>query len=107
MSSYLDRTQTLLGKEKLERIQNTRIMIIGLGGVGGTALSSLYRSGFRHFVLADNDKVDASNLNRQIMYSTEDVGKLKTEVCKDKLTKICGDIDVKTIQLYVDETNAS
>ena len=106
MASYLDRTETLLGKEKLEHIQKARIMVIGLGGVGGTALSALYRSGFRHFVLVDNDKVDPSNLNRQIMYSSYDVGKLKTDVCKTKLTEFCGEIDVKTINLYVDEENA-
>ena len=106
MTSYLDRTETLLGKEKLERIQKTKIMVIGLGGVGGTALSALYRSGFRHFVLVDNDKVDPSNLNRQIMYSNNDVGKLKTDVCKTKITEFCGEIDVKTINLYVDEVNA-
>lgn len=106
MASYLDRTEILLGKEKLERIQKARIMVIGLGGVGGTALSALYRSGFRHFVLVDNDKVDPSNLNRQIMYSNNDVGKLKTDVCKTKLTEFCGEIDVKTINLYVDEVNA-
>lgn len=105
MASYLDRTETLLGKEKLERIQKARIMVIGLGGVGGTALSALYRSGFRHFVLVDNDKVDPSNLNRQIMYSNNDVGKLKTDVCKSKLTEFCGEIDVKTVNLYVDEIN--
>lgn len=106
MASYLDRTEILLGKEKLERIQKARIMVIGLGGVGGTALSALYRSGFRHFVLVDNDKVDPSNLNRQIMYSNNDVGKLKTDVCKTKLAEFCGEIDVKTINLYVDEVNA-
>lgn len=106
MASYLDRTETLLGKEKLERIQKARIMVIGLGGVGGTALSALYRSGFRHFVLVDNDKVDPSNLNRQIMYSNNDIGKLKTDVCKAKLTEFCGEIDVKTVNLYVDEVNA-
>ena len=106
MDSYLDRTETLLGKEKLERIQKVRIMVIGLGGVGGTALSALYRSGFRHFVLIDNDKVDPSNLNRQIMYSNNDIGKLKTDVCKTKLFEFCGEIDVKTVNLYVDEVNA-
>ena len=107
MSSYLDRTEVLLGKEKLDRVIKARIMIIGLGGVGGTALSALYRSGFRHFVLVDNDVVDSTNLNRQIMYETDDIGKKKTDVCKDKLTKFCGEIDVKTIDLYVDESNAS
>ena len=106
MANYLDRKITLLGKESVDKIQNTKIMIIGLGGVGGTVLSALYRSGFRHFVLVDNDKVDPSNLNRQIMYSSNDVGKLKTDVCKTKLTEFCGEIDVKTVNLSVDEVNA-
>ena len=106
MSSYLDRTQLLLGTEKLQRIQNVKIMVIGLGGVGGTALNALYRSGFRHFILVDNDVVDESNLNRQIMYSRSDIGKLKTEVCKARLTEFCGDIDAKTINCYVDYDNA-
>ena len=106
MASYLDRTKTLVGEEKLQRLQNARVMIIGLGGVGGTVLSALYRSGVRHFVLVDNDKVDASNLNRQIMYSSNDVGELKIKVCKRKLTEFCGEIDVKTREIYVDETNA-
>lgn len=105
MASYLDRTRTLLGKEKLERIQNAQVMIIGLGGVGGTALSALYRSGVRHFVLVDNDKVDETNLNRQIMYTSTDVGELKTKVSERKLTVFCGEIDVKTYEIYVDETN--
>ncbi len=101
MASYLDRTRTLLGKEKLERIQNARVMIIGLGGVGGTALSALYRSGVRHFVLVDHDKVDETNLNRQIMYSSKDVGELKTKVSERKLTEFCGEIDVKTHEINV------
>lgn len=107
MANYLDRTITLLGKESVDKIQNAKIMIIGLGGVGGTALSALYRSGFKHFVLVDNDRVDPSNLNRQIMYSSNDIGKLKTEVCKSKISEFCSDIDVKTAELYVDETNVN
>ena len=105
MASYLDRTITLLGEDKIRRIQEMRVMVIGLGGVGGTALAALYRSGFRHFVLVDNDVVDPSNLNRQIMYDSVDIGKAKTQVCKSKLLRFCGEIDVETIDLYVDEEN--
>lgn len=105
MHNYLSRTETLLGRENLSKLQDKTIMIIGLGGVGGTALSALYRSGFKHFVLVDNDCVEPSNLNRQIMYEQNDIGKLKTDVCKAKLTTFCGDISVKTINLYVDKNN--
>lgn len=105
MDNFLTRTEALLGKEKLINMQDKKIMIIGLGGVGGTALSALYRSGFKHFVLVDNDCVEPTNLNRQIMYDENDLGKLKTDVCKTKLTKFCGEIDVKTVDLYVDGKN--
>lgn len=105
MSNYIDRTLSLIGKEQFERNTKKHILIIGLGGVGGTALETLYRSGFMKFTLVDSDIVDETNLNRQIMYSRVDVGSYKTDVCKSKIFEFCKDIDVKTINIHVDETN--
>lgn len=105
MSSYIDRTISLIGKEQFERNAKKHILIIGLGGVGGTALEVLYRSGFMNFTIVDSDVVDETNLNRQIMYSKVDVGSYKTAVCKSKIYEFCSDIDVKTINIHVDETN--
>lgn len=105
MSNYLERTLSVLGKDKVQRISEMTILVVGLGGVGGTALEALYRSGFRHFVLVDSDVVDETNLNRQIMYSSSDIGKKKIDVCKNKLLSFCGEIDVKTMDLFVDNEN--
>ena len=103
MSTYLDRSIELLGEEKISSFKDKTILIIGLGGVGGTALCALYRSGFKNFILVDHDVVDPSNLNRQIMYNTSDIGKAKVNVCKEKIEAFSSDINVETHQLFIDE----
>ena len=101
MSDYLERSKQLLGEEKIASLADKRILVIGIGGVGGTALEALARSGFKKFVIVDSDKVDASNLNRQILFTSEDVGKDKTEVAKNHLLKICPDLEIETIQTKI------
>ena len=103
MNTYLDRSIELLGEEKISSFKDKTILIIGLGGVGGTALCALYRSGFKNFILVDHDVVDPSNLNRQIMYNTSDIGKAKVNVCKEKIEAFSSDINIETHQLFIDE----
>ena len=103
MASYLDRTISLVGEDAIKRMQKAVILVIGLGGVGGTALEALTRSGFKHFLIVDNDKVDVTNLNRQIMYLNDDVGRLKVDVCKERLLMVNPEIDVKVYPLFIDE----
>ncbi len=103
MSDYLARSKQLLGEEKIKALEDKAILVIGVGGVGGTALEALARSGFKKFVLIDFDKVDISNLNRQILFTSEDVGKDKVFAAKDRLLKINKDFEVKTIQARIGE----
>jgi len=105
MTSYLDRSCSLLGEETIKSFKDKTVLIFGLGGVGGTALECLARSGFTKFILVDMDVVDESNLNRQILYCLDDVGKAKVECAKAKILKICKDIDAKTHQMFVDSGN--
>ena len=93
----------LLGDENFSRIQDKVIAIFGLGGVGGTALEALARTGFQHFILVDFDKVDSSNLNRQILYVYEDIGKTKVEVAKKRILSINQDADIKVYNLKAQE----
>ena len=93
----------LLGDENFSRIQDKVIAIFGLGGVGGTALEALARTGFQHFILVDFDKVDSSNLNRQILYVYEDIGKAKVEVAKKRILSINPDTDIKVYNLKAQE----
>ena len=88
----------LLGEENFNKLQDKVIAVFGLGGVGGTALESLARTGFQHFVIIDFDKVDASNLNRQILYTSKDIGRDKVEAAKERLLAINPDVDVKVFK---------
>ena len=89
----------LLGADNFEKIQDKVIAVFGLGGVGGTALEALMRTGFQHFILVDFDKVDPSNLNRQILYTYEDIGKAKVDVAKNRILSINPQADIKTFNL--------
>ncbi|MBR5996921.1 MAG: ThiF family adenylyltransferase [Bacilli bacterium] len=85
----------LLGEDNFNKLQDKVIAVFGLGGVGGTALEALARTGFQHFVIIDFDKVDASNLNRQILYTSKDIGRDKVEAAKERLLAINPEVDVK------------
>ena len=104
MSDYLDRSKQLLGEDKIKALEDKVILVIGIGGVGGTALEALARSGFKKFILIDSDVVDETNLNRQVLYTFEDVGKEKVLAAKERLLKINKDFDVQIIRTKVGET---
>ena len=89
------RSKGLLGEENFKLIQDKRIAVYGLGGVGGTALEALARTGFKHFVIVDMDKVDPSNLNRQILYTSKDIGKSKVEAARERILSINPDADIR------------
>jgi len=93
----------LLGEENFNLIQNKVIAIFGLGGVGGTALEALARTGFKHFLIIDFDKVDPSNLNRQILYTSKDIGRYKVEVAKERILAINEEADIETFCLKAQE----
>lgn len=72
-----DRIEKLIGKENLEKIGNVSILLVGLGGVGGTTLEALVRSGIKHITIIDKDTFDITNLNRQILSNQNNIGKDK------------------------------
>ena len=95
MNNIFDRSIGLLGKENFDLIQDKAIAVFGLGGVGGTALEALARTGFKHFLLIDFDKVDLSNLNRQILYTQKDIGRNKVEAAKERILSINPEADIQ------------
>ena len=97
MSNYLERSKQLLGDKKISSFADKTIVVIGIGGVGGTALESLARSGFKKFIIIDSDKVDVSNLNRQILFTAKNVGENKVDAAAKHLVEISDEIITKNI----------
>ncbi len=96
MTDSIDtRTKLLLGDD-FKKLSSFKICVIGLGGVGSIIPISLVRSGVKHLLIIDKDKVEISNLNRQIGYDLDDLGEYKTDALFNKLVKIRREIDIKT-----------
>ena len=74
-----NRLELLIGKESLEKLHNTKVLIVGVGGVGGTCLEALVRSGIGHITVVDGDVFNESNLNRQIICTINNLGSKKVD----------------------------
>lgn len=88
MLNQFSRTELLLGKEAMNKLENSRVAVFGIGGVGGYVCEALVRSGVGSFDLIDDDKVCLTNLNRQIIATKKTVGQYKTEVMRDRILEI-------------------
>ena len=88
MLNQFSRTQLLLGKTAMDRLQQSRVAVFGIGGVGGYTVEALVRSGVGAIDLIDDDKVCLTNLNRQIIATRSTVGKYKVDVMKDRILDI-------------------
>lgn len=94
------RTQRLLGQAALERLAASKIVVVGLGGVGSYVVEALARSGVGRFVLVDHDTVDITNLNRQVHALTSTVGRPKVEVERERVLDINPAAVVETHQVF-------
>ena len=97
------RSKGLIGEENFTKIQSKTICVIGLGGVGGTAFECLLRTGFNKFVIIDMDSVSESNLNRQILYTENDIGLSKVECAKNLAKRINNDAKVTYFNQNINE----
>ena len=95
------RTEILLGKEAVKKLQSAHVAVFGVGGVGGYVVEALARSGIGTLTLIDNDKVSLSNINRQIIALHSTIGKYKTEVAKARIEDINPNANVYTRELFV------
>ncbi len=82
------RTERLLGADGLRKLTNARVILLGVGGVGSWCAEALVRSGLGHLTLVDPDRVDITNINRQLPATTRTVGRPKVEVLKERLLEI-------------------
>lgn len=88
MLNQFSRTQLLLGKEAMKRLNKAKVAIFGVGGVGGYVAEALARSGISNFVLIDSDTISLTNINRQIIANLDDIGLSKCEAMKKRILSI-------------------
>ena len=82
MKNIFSREELLIGKENVEKLKKSKVAVFGIGGVGSYVVEALARAGIGNFVLVDNDNIDITNINRQIIATTKTIGKAKVEVAK-------------------------
>ncbi|MBO7144548.1 MAG: tRNA threonylcarbamoyladenosine dehydratase [Salinivirgaceae bacterium] len=100
-NSWLERTELLLGSEKLERLRQKHVLVVGLGGVGAYAAEMIARAGIGRMTIVDGDTVSNSNINRQLPALHSQVGKPKTEVMAARLRDINPDIDLTVVNEFI------
>lgn len=88
MSEQFSRTEIIIGKEAVKKLNNSKVAIFGIGGVGSFVTEGLARVGVENFVLIDNDKVSITNLNRQIIATHKTIGKYKVDIMKERIQEI-------------------
>ena len=100
MLNQFSRTELVIGKEGVEKLNNAKVAIFGLGGVGSFVLEGLVRAGVGNFVLIDDDKICLTNLNRQILATRKTVGQPKVEVAKQRILDINPNANVEIHQEF-------
>lgn len=100
-----ERTISLVGEDKFKLIQEKTVLIVGLGGVGGYATESLVRSGIKNLILIDHDKIDITNINRQIIANKSNIGNNKVDEFKKRIIEINHECNVITHKLFLNREN--
>ena len=101
MDNWLERTELLLGGEKLERLKRAHVLVVGLGGVGAYAAEMVARAGVGRMTIADADAVSPSNINRQLVALHSTVGRQKADVLAGRLRDINPEIELAVVNRYI------
>ncbi|MCT4615814.1 MAG: tRNA threonylcarbamoyladenosine dehydratase [Marinifilaceae bacterium] len=101
MENWLERTQLLFGDERLNKLKNSHVLVVGLGGVGAYAAENICRSGVGRMSIIDCDVVDHTNKNRQLLALDSSIGKSKTEMMKNRLLDINPDLELTVYDEFI------
>jgi tRNA A37 threonylcarbamoyladenosine dehydratase len=103
--NWEQRTELLIGEKNIEKLHQSRVLIVGLGGVGACAAEMLCRSGIGHLTIVDGDTFQSSNLNRQLPSLNSNIGQSKVHVLEKRLWDINPAISLKIVDQYVNKEN--
>ncbi len=105
MDNRFSRTRRIIGEEGIKKLNNSSVIVFGIGGVGGAAAEALVRGGVGNIALVDKDTVDITNINRQLIATDDTVGMKKTDAANDRYLKINPEIKIEKYDLfYLPET---
>ncbi len=99
--SWLERTELLLGEDKLEMVKGANVLVVGVGGVGAYAAEMIARAGVGRMTIADADSVGESNINRQLVALHSTIGKDKTEILAARLRDINPKLELRIVTQYI------
>ena len=100
MDEKFSRTEMLIGNEGMEKLKNAKVAVFGLGGVGSFVCEGLARSGVGNFILVDYDKIDESNINRQLIATVKTIGKYKVDLMKERILEINPDANIEVYKEF-------
>lgn len=100
-----DRLILQIGNTKFEKIKNANILIVGIGGVGGYTLETLIRSGIHNITIVDNDVIDETNINRQIIATVSNIGEYKVDVFYKRIKEINENVNVTKVKEFITKEN--
>jgi tRNA A37 threonylcarbamoyladenosine dehydratase len=108
MTNWLERTELLLGQDKLNTLRNANVLVVGVGGVGAYAAEMIVRSGVGRMTIADADKVSESNINRQLVALHSTIGREKCNILAERLRDINPELQLSIVNRFIkdDETDA-
>lgn len=104
MEDKFSRTEMLIGNEGMEKLKDAKVAVFGIGGVGSFVCEGLARGGIGNFILVDYDKIDESNINRQLIATVKTIGKYKVDLMKERILEINPEANVEVYrEFYMDD----
>ena len=105
MDDWKQRTQILLGREKMERLCRAHVLVVGLGGVGAYAAEMICRAGVGRMTIVDVDTVQPTNINRQLPALHSTVGKKKVEILEARFKDINPELELTVLSIFLKDEN--
>ena len=106
MKSDFSRTEMLVGTEAINALREAKVLVAGVGGVGGYAVEALARAGVGNIAILDSDNLHSSNINRQILATADTIGRKKVDVAKERILSINPQCNVTTFDMFYLPENA-
>ena len=105
MKNNFSRFEALIGTDKFNLLKDKKVIVFGVGGVGGFVVECLARCGLENISIVDNDKIEETNINRQIIATENEIGKNKLDIMEKRVISICSTCRIRKFPLFYSDSN--